>query len=223
MRRPRYRSDHFSRTHGTHGAIGSRAPCADGWCYRTQQSNAHRTEEREVLYPWHPWSGRVVWIHKAFEKRASDVFRCSLHCDEAARSLELPAWMFDRVACASVRLATAPQVNCAALSALQACLAAVVSGSLGGAVQQDSPISGAGRGSCNQNREAAHARKARRSRRPPPRNRTIRTVRTVAACCDERACLEPIAGRDTGSGNQADGAPPSRSRSRRVRAGRRTP
>ena len=101
-----------------------------------QQPNAHRTEEREVLYPWHPWFRRVVWVHKAFEKRASDVFRCGLNSDKSARSLELPAWMFDRMACASMRLATAPQVNCAALLALQACLAAAVSG-LCGAVRQN--------------------------------------------------------------------------------------
>jgi hypothetical protein len=28
----------------------------------TRQHNAHRTEEREILYPWHPWFGRVVFV-----------------------------------------------------------------------------------------------------------------------------------------------------------------
>jgi hypothetical protein len=189
---------------------------------RTQQFNAHRTEEREVLYRWHPWCGRLVWVHKEFEKLAREVFRCSLDYGESARSLELPAWMFDRAACASMRLATTAQVSCAALLALQARLAAAGAG-ICGAVQPDSPVSGAGEGSCTQNREAAHARKARQSKRSPARSRTIEPARSTAADRDKRARLEPIAGPNAASRNEVVSAPPPRSRPHRVQAERRKP
>ena len=48
---------------------------------RTRRRNAHRTgeaEEREVLYRWHPWSGRVVRVHEVVAKEAGAVLRCSL-------------------------------------------------------------------------------------------------------------------------------------------------
>jgi hypothetical protein len=46
----------------------------------TRRSNAHRTanpEEREVLYPWHPWAGCLVCVHEAIEKVDGIVLRCS--------------------------------------------------------------------------------------------------------------------------------------------------
>ncbi len=32
--------------------------------------DAHKTEELEVLYRWHPWFGQVVHVHEVIEKRA---------------------------------------------------------------------------------------------------------------------------------------------------------
>jgi hypothetical protein len=56
----------------------------------TRRQNAHRTEQRKVLYPWHPWAGCIVHIHEVIEKAAGDVGRCS-HADGASgRPLELP-------------------------------------------------------------------------------------------------------------------------------------
>jgi hypothetical protein len=54
-------------------------------CCTTRSGNAHRTEvaqEREVLYPWHPWAGCVVHVHEAVEKAGGIFLRCSL--DSAA-------------------------------------------------------------------------------------------------------------------------------------------
>jgi hypothetical protein len=189
---------------------------------RTQRRNTHGTEEREVLYRWHPWFGRLVWVHKEFEKQAREVLRCSLDCGESARSLELPAWMFDRAACASIRLATTAQVSCAALLALQSRLA-VALGELCRKDQPDSPVSGAGEGSCPQNREAAHARKARHSKRPRACSQTAGSARSAATCGGERARLEPAAGPNAASRNQVISTPPPRSRPDRVQAGRRKP
>ena len=47
------------------------------------------------------------------------VFRCTLSGSDADRWLEVPAWMFDRAACAdALRLTASPFVSMAALSAL---------------------------------------------------------------------------------------------------------
>jgi hypothetical protein len=54
----------------------------------TRQQNAHRTEEREVLYPWHPWHpwfGRVVFVHETTKRGGADVLRCSQSSEEGAR------------------------------------------------------------------------------------------------------------------------------------------
>jgi hypothetical protein len=53
---------------------------ADTRCCTTRRGNAHRTdkaEEREVLYPWHPWVGHVVVAHEVIEKADGVVLRCS--------------------------------------------------------------------------------------------------------------------------------------------------
>src|SRR5262249_45469441 len=46
----------------------------------SRRSNAHGTinpEEREVLYPWHPWAKCLVRIHETIAKVDSIVLRCS--------------------------------------------------------------------------------------------------------------------------------------------------
>ena len=49
-----------------------------------------RTEEREVLYPWHPWFGRFVRIAEVIEKGDGDVFRCAGYSGARERCLEYP-------------------------------------------------------------------------------------------------------------------------------------
>lgn len=65
-----------------------------GYC-TTGRRNTHGTQVRELLYPWHPWSGRLVHIHGLLDK-GSAVFRCSLSGSTSCRLLEVPVWMFDR-------------------------------------------------------------------------------------------------------------------------------
>src|SRR5262245_54662895 len=61
----------------------------------TRFENAHGTEFRELLYRWHPWFGLQVCIHEEIDKADGGVFRCTLSDSDAARCLEVPAWMFD--------------------------------------------------------------------------------------------------------------------------------
>lgn len=61
----------------------------DAQRYTTRQRNAHRTGvERELLYPWHPWTGRQVHIHEVIEKGDAAVFRCSVSGQASDRWLQ---------------------------------------------------------------------------------------------------------------------------------------
>src|SRR5215212_7848236 len=89
----------------------------------TRLENAHRTVRREVLYRYHPWFGREVSIHAVIDKLDGAVFRCTLEGFEAARWMEIPAWMFDRAACGrEPSLLAEPFVSMAALDALSVLL-----------------------------------------------------------------------------------------------------
>ena len=68
----------------------SSGPGAGGRRCRTRRRNAHRTgeaEEREVLYRWHPWSGRVVHVHEVVEKKPA-------RCCAAANAVRGGGWSF---------------------------------------------------------------------------------------------------------------------------------
>ena len=92
---------------------------ADACGCRTRLKNAHGTVFRELLYPWHPWSTLRVAVHEVIGKADGDAFRCTLSGLDADRWLEVPAWMFERVACPDQRhLATSPFVSVRTLTAL---------------------------------------------------------------------------------------------------------
>ena len=115
--------------------FASRAPDADAADYTRRRDNAHKIEELEVLYLWHPWFGRVVHVHEVIEQRAGGVLRCSPDGDASRRWLELPQWMFDRAACLAIRMAASRRVDTAALITLKTCLAdASGTGLCGGAL-----------------------------------------------------------------------------------------
>jgi hypothetical protein len=88
-------------------------------------SKTHVTESREVLYPWHPWFGQMIYIHKAAEERGGRIFHCDLANRPNARCLAVPAWMFDRAVCLGVRQSDTPQVELAALVRLRRLLAEI--------------------------------------------------------------------------------------------------
>ena len=93
-------------------------PDADVCGCTTERQNTHVTDRREVLYPWHPWFGRSVYVHSVVDKPGDAVFRCNLTGRRSDRLLEVPVWMFDRAACASCRRSGSAHVSLEALSAL---------------------------------------------------------------------------------------------------------
>src|SRR5690606_5314293 len=86
-------------------------------CCTTRRQNTHGTEVRELLYPWHPWSGRLVHVHEVLVKGEA-VFRCSLSGAFSDRLIEVPAWMFDRSLSGCWRVMLVPYVELANLHAL---------------------------------------------------------------------------------------------------------
>ena len=79
-----------------------------------------------MLYPWHPWFGRAVYIHEVIERGGERAFRSDLAKSQTAPCMDVPAWMFDRAACLRLLRADMPQVEVTALSCLKALLAEVV-------------------------------------------------------------------------------------------------
>ncbi len=91
----------------------------------SRQSNTHITESREVLYPWHPWYGRSVWIYQTLTKNGAAICRCGLSQTPNSRALEVPQWMFDSAACSRTRITPSVAVTGAALLELKELLSRV--------------------------------------------------------------------------------------------------
>jgi hypothetical protein len=111
-----------TRIPGGRAAAGQGSKGACGYC-TMRRRKTHRTEDREVFYPWYPWSGCVVQLHEVVEKSSRDCARCSRGCDASVGWLERPLWMFDRAECTPMWVETFPRANLAALIALTALLA----------------------------------------------------------------------------------------------------
>lgn len=165
----------------------------------TRRRNAHRTEDCEVRYPWHPWFGRVVCVYEVIEKAADVVVRCSL--DEAGldRWLELPAWMLDRAACVLMRLAAHPRVDVAWLAALQALLTEASNARSCGCASSNTPVLGTGRNACDQKPGDAHATSTSPSSAGSQRSSSVRSV--PSALCGQHSA-------GAGVGCSARGDPP---------------
>ena len=99
---------------------GSRCHGSNGGALRctTERQNTHVIDRREVLYRWHPWFGRSVYVHEMIDKPGDAVFRCNCTGGRSDRFLEVPVWMFDRAARAPCRGADTAHVDLAALTAL---------------------------------------------------------------------------------------------------------
>ena len=96
---------------------------------RTLRHKTHSTrtgDELTVVYAWHPWAGRLVYIHDVVDRAIGASARCSLIGVPDARVQELPIWMLEAAACRSVRLTCEPIVPLAAFAALQRLLLATV-------------------------------------------------------------------------------------------------
>ena len=94
---------------------------AAGCSCTSRRHNAQRTEVRSVHYPWHAWHGRSLVIRESLVRGGQAVHRCILESDDdAAKSVEIPQWMFDRATCCGTRQAERPIVDSAALLQLKA-------------------------------------------------------------------------------------------------------
>ena len=102
-----------------------RASYAAGWYCTTRRQNTHVTEsvdQREVVYPWHPLGGPVVFVREVIEKASGAFARCRELGDRQGRVLEVPVWMLDAAACRTVRRAASPVADLRALVALRVLL-----------------------------------------------------------------------------------------------------
>lgn len=95
----------------------------------SRRRNAHVTESRVVLYRWHPWHGREVFVFGAVAKGEQVVLRCALEPADLARPLEVPQWMFDAAACCRTTLTAAPSVDIETLRELDALVRAATAAS----------------------------------------------------------------------------------------------
>ncbi|QXX76487.1 hypothetical protein MHY1_p00009 (plasmid) [Methylovirgula sp. HY1] len=204
-----------SRPHRAFARQGSNAGAAG---YTTRFENAHGTELRELLYPWHPWFALQVAIHEAVEKVDGVVFRCTLNGSGADRWLEVPAWMFERASCPDhARLTATPFIDMTALSALADLLRQVLKD---WAASSNAPLSGASESSHDQNRREAHVSIAvsaavsqhegtpkvarRSSKRTAAADRPVR--RRTAERLDGCTGVARTAGGDTSHADQPDDA-----------------
>jgi len=119
--------------------FGRPAQCGGVDCCTSRRQNAHITEQRSILYRWHPWHGRTVLVVGAVSKGAIASFRCCLE-EQDSRSLEVPQWMFDAATCCRLRQAAAPMVTCAALREVRALIEAVQRHTVGSMLQAEHPI-----------------------------------------------------------------------------------
>jgi hypothetical protein len=83
--------------------------------------SAHVGQELEVHYRWHPYFGSQVEVRQARKLAGVLYFRVR---KKAGFVVQMPAWMFDPVACASLSVGP-PRLDWAALVALHELLADV--------------------------------------------------------------------------------------------------
>ena len=171
---------------------------ADACGCRRRQQNAHVTERRDVLYPWHPWFGLTVHIRQVVEKGLTGTLRCSVDGVGSGRWLELPAWMFDRAICLPITVASSPRAHLAALESLRKLLIEL---------RLSPPViiaagSGAQRNSRHQNWRSADAQPASRFEKPTASSGPIQSVRQPTG----RAAMASVAAGNSVGGDRAYGA-----------------
>ena len=176
-------------------------------CCTTSSQNTHETEERKVLYPWHPWAGRLVYVHDRIEKSGRTTFLCSLSGKAADRQQSIPSWMFERSA--DWLVGTAPVAGMAALVALAELLKAAADPQDSAARSTDSS---AASGSDDTDRRQTHAAPTS----SPPSIRSVRK-RARDPGCSMSTLAEPAAGGPP-IVDRVDGPPDPRSRCGRGRS-----
>jgi hypothetical protein len=153
-----------------------------------------------VLYLFHPWAGCIVDIHEVVKKSTGDVCRCSRDCHVTGRYLELPIWMFDRAACAAIRIEAHPRVHVAALSALMVLLRqAAGTGDSNNTAVSNALTCGVRRISHDPNRGDSNATSSRSS---PGRSKQRKTIRFLRPGRTGTAAVADVARRGAPGANK---------------------
>src|SRR5262245_45492921 len=85
---------------------------------RTPQHKTTLIDVRSVRYPFHPWFGQEVYVLAQGRRHGQAVLDCRVDLDNA-RTLEVPAWMFDDAACVAAAVTSQPRVCFQALRRLR--------------------------------------------------------------------------------------------------------
>jgi pyruvate flavodoxin/ferredoxin oxidoreductase-like protein len=173
-------------------------------------SVAYRLSEVVAIYPITPSSPMGEWADQwmaegaiaAVEKSDGIIFRCNLTGSDTDRWLEIPAWMFDRSACARAHLAADAWTDLAALTALAGLLRHVLKDHL---ASSNARLSGAPRLSRDQNQGEIHATPDEAGVGALPRATADGSVRRRTAEDDRRhASMVGAADGDTSGSDRPD-------------------
>ena len=176
--------------------------CADVLRCTTEARKTHKTELREITYPWHPWYGQRVLVRGEARRGGSIVLQCV--CDELKGfpTLEIPEWMFNANICGRMKPAETPGVDCAALLALKHLLSAATECSQQDMVQAQHDSSSSGDADAQTVAVQDPSRRVvfSSSEAPPVARRSTAEDGPTAGQDAERALAPPLRCRNTGGG-----------------------
>ena len=111
------------RTSRSRWVSDSAAPGDGGAGYTTPRLNSHGTgfpDEREVVYAWHPWAGKMVRVHEVIRRPTGAIARCTaVEGEPAERAQDLPVWMLDPAWYQRMRPTVEPVASIEALMVLR--------------------------------------------------------------------------------------------------------
>jgi hypothetical protein len=90
-----------------------------GSCGTTHQHKTHKTELREVHYPWHPLYRQSIPVRLEGRWKNGLVARCDPHNDVGRRGFDIPVWMLDCAVCSTMTLSQTALVDAEALRQLR--------------------------------------------------------------------------------------------------------
>jgi hypothetical protein len=81
----------------------------------TEALNTHKTDLREITYPWHPWHGQRVLVRGEARRGGIVVLQCVSDELKGFPTLEIPEWMFDSNLCGRMKPAVVHPLASASL------------------------------------------------------------------------------------------------------------
>ena len=115
-----------NRQHVAPAGVHSNRHAHDG-DYTSEVFDTHKTEQRRVLYRWHPLYGKELNVCGERNRHGKVMLICRSDDGSLLAPLEVPAWMFDATVCWRFIAARSPRVEAQSLIALRSLFAAVTS------------------------------------------------------------------------------------------------